>query len=335
MAKEQEIKVYNLEDLKDKKKIKGLNPSVSRVEEHAANIVEHHIDGISDEAYKILHTNPFLYNPKHQELKITSVEDYFIDVKKTSLPLGQVMRGGEFSTGKKKKFVKLAFKNWKKTFEESKDKTIRFEQEKNQLIGGYINNSIGFKHYLLVSLVLLFVSIISFKPGLMWTRLYGSKWFGYISNAITFANSISWFKLVTTTIIYLSIISLLYINLYNAIILDLKKMDNLRQKVYLQSNLLMSKEFKKKFNTTSKYYIRKARKKNLNFSPLPIEKTAIRKVDLKLIEEMTDGFIKKAMRIKKNKFVLNFLKYIFVYLLYLGGIAVFGYIIYLIVINIF
>jgi hypothetical protein len=333
MAKGINVRVFTIEEAQQRKKIKSTDINQSRVDEYVKVETEHHEEGISNEMYKLLHTNPFLYVAKRAEFKISSIEEFYIPVKKETMPFGTLIRGQAFRKSKKRRIIKKAFKNWKLEFITNKERILDFEDDKMQIANAFGTSNIKFKHFCFLLLTFFIVSFLKFKPGTMWTSLANKAWFMKISSGIDNAFKISWFSSLTYITLLLVICALIYRVLHNEIVNEFKRMNKDRQTVYRSSNLIIEKEFKKKFRITKKYYLSNIRKETYVFPPLSLDKTAPEKVDLQEIAEMTESFVKKTNEFKKQKNIMKLIRYITIYGAYLGGIFIFGYVVYLVIRN--
>ena len=84
-TKTPEIRVFDFDEMTKKK---SMSESEVRIKDHLKVEMTHNEDGLSDDLVRVLHTNPFLYFPKKASYVITSIEEFYIPVKKTTMPLG-------------------------------------------------------------------------------------------------------------------------------------------------------------------------------------------------------------------------------------------------------
>lgn len=325
MAKAINIKTYKLEDLENSKFI-----GQSHLEHPLNDNVNE--DGISDEVKKILHNNPFLYNLRNPEYRVTSIEDYYIDVKKDTKAFGAVIRGQGYRRWQKRRYTKKAFKKWRQDFLANKDRVLNAEEKETRKQELLVK--IKFWYYLGLVFLFFFIALLMFKPGLMWTSLGNKAWFNKVDFGIDEAFSHQWFYQFTQWILIVIICGLYFGTIYRRINQEHKKINIDRFNLYEKSDRIINKEFKKKYKRTRKYYLQNIRKEKNIFGPLPIEETAIEKVDLKEIEAVTAAYVNKTINLRKYKKYFYLLKYLTIYGALISGIFIFGYVVYFIIKNI-
>mgnify|MGYP000886258462 CR=1 FL=1 len=328
MAKSLDIRTYNLAEIDNNKLIRN-----SHLEEYPLNENANE-DGIRDEVKSFLHTNPFLYNIKKPDYVITSIEEFYIDVKKETKAFGTVIRGSIYKDNNKIKYTKKAFKKWHQDFVANKDRILNPDDEKVQIKDAYVFKKIKFWYYLILILVFIFLALILFKPGLMWTSLENKNWFIKLNNGINMALSNKNFNLFTNISLILTIAGLLFATIYNRIVKEHRKFNVERFILYKDANKKVEREFKKKYKFARRYYVKNIRKDKFAYAPLSIDKTAIEQVDLKEIEAITEAFLNKAKNLKKQKKYFYFFKFLTIHGSFLSGIFIFGYVVYFIIKNI-
>ena len=327
MAKSLDIRTYNLADI-DNKII-----SSSRYEEHPLMDTIND-DGISDEAKTALHTNPFLYNTKKPTYKITSIEEFYIDVKKETKAFGAVIRGQAYKVNKKVTFTKKAFKKWHQDFLSNQERILNPVDDKMQIKGMYIFNKIRLWQYLSLIFIFIFIALVLYKPGLMWTTFENKALFNKMLNGINEAFQNKTVRMIAQAVIYLIITGLFYATFYNSIIKEHRKYNLERYTLYKDAKKTVTKEFNKKFKFARKYYLKNIRKDKYAYAPLTIEKTAIEKVDLKEIETITEAYQNKTNILKKQKKYFYIIKFLTIHGALFSGIFIIGYVVYFIIKNI-
>lgn len=326
MAKSINVRTYNLADIENNKLI-----GQSHLEEHPLNDNVNE-DGISDEIKKILHSNPFLYNIKEPDYRVTSIEEYYIDVKKDTKSLGSVIRGQAYNKHQKLKFTKRALKKWRQDFIANKERILNAEDKNDSTHELYAKIKIWY--YIGLVLLFIFISLIMFKPGLMWVNLANKVWFSKVVLGIDEALGHKWFYQLSQAILILIICGFYFGMIYRRINQEHRKINIDRFNLYEKANIVINKEFKKKYRRTKKYYLKNIRKDKNIYGPLPIEDTAIEKVDLKEIEAVTEAYLNKTINLRKNRKYFYLLKYVTIYGALLCGIFIFGYVVYFIIKNI-
>lgn len=328
MAKSLGIRTYNLDEIDINKAARK-----SHLEE---NFFDENINdsGIREEVKKLLHTNPFMYNIKNPDIKITSIEEYYIDVYNETQAFGSVIRGSVYKESKKIKFTKKAFKKWKQDFIVSKDRILNPDNEKVQIKDAYVFKKIKFWHYLLLGLIFIFLTFILYKPGLVWTSLGSKTWFIKLTNGINQALSNNNIIFLINITLITTIIGLLFASIYNRIVKEHHRFNVERFILYKNANKQVDKEFKKKFKFSRKYYLKNIHKDKFAYAPLTVEETAIENVDLQAIEAITTAFLNKAKNLKNQKKYFYSIKFLTIHGSILSGIFIFGYIVYFIIKNI-
>lgn len=335
--KKQQLQVYTLKDSKiagkQRKIIQTESFEEARINENAPNyVVHHHHDGTSEELYRFLQTNPFLYKGQYQ---ITSIEDYYINVKKDKVPFGAVMRSKDLSHFQKRRIAKKALKGWKQDF--LKEKNAVFNKQNNQLVvvGEVSTTRFTIANYIAIIIILLLLSLITFKNGIMWTSFASRSFFSKLNAGIEAAFAHRWLKIASTLTLYQLFLTFFYSLVHNFLIKDYIKTNIGTHSVYEKSCRTLKKNFKTKYRITKKYYLKGKWKKPLQIAPLPIDKTAIGGVDLDEIKALIDNFIKKSASLKRKKSLLTTIRFLMIFFSYGGGLAVIGYTLYSIIIRLF
>ena len=334
MAIKKEPTVFSLTDLHMKKskknKLTKTTMGQMRIDDNVPVEMKHYAEGINDEFYRLLQTNPFVYNYKKATHKAVSVEEFYIAVKKETMPLGAVFRGSEFSKSQKTKWLKKAFKKWKKEFTVDKTNILQKENDKLFVVGDVVVNSFSIASIILMFILLIIIGSLAFSVGSVWGILLSSPkpFLEKIALGINSAFAISWVSLVAQASFSVTIAALFYVFHHNALISDFKKMSKDSLTAYKSSSIQIEKEFKKKFKKTKNYYLTKVGKNPLKVAPLSIEKTATGDVDFEDISLIADSYIKKAAFLKKNKGKLNALKFLFTFFFFFSTLIPIGYALY-------
>lgn len=331
--------VYTIDeiDFKKKGKINKQSLAEAHVNEHVKVGSVHQDDGLSELAYRRLNDNPFLYNYKKDVFKVTSIEDFYIPTKrKTTAQLGSVLRDLNIKRGKRKSYIVKAFSNWKKDFTKRQEQTFKKEDSKISVVGEVVPPKVTMANFFLLSLVFFIVSFFTFRPGAVWTQWADKPWFEKIETGVNNAFAESWMLMAASLTLVMVIVALIYGTIHNASIQEFRRITSGSKALYKQYCFDIKKDFKKKFKASRNYYVKAASKKDpFKIAPLPISKTGQGNIDFAEIEQMTDMYITKSADIKRSKKRLGLLKFITVYLAYLGGIGVFGYTVYSIVTSFF
>lgn len=294
-------------------------------------------EGIRGEIYNKLHDNPFMYNYKKATFKVTSIEEFYIfTAKKKTAPLGAVLRGNEIKRNKRKPLIQKAFAKWKKEFIKKKEQTLTKEDSKMSVVGEVVAQKIPFMTPILLGLIFFIVCFFRFQMGDFWTLWPDAAWFVNVQTGLDTAFSQPWMDLASSATLYMAIIALLYAGIYNSVIGEFKKISSISKALYKKYAADIQKDFKKKFRNTRNYYLRATSKRDpRKVAIYPIEKTAQGNIDLESVESMTEMYMIKSAQIKKRKGILGMFKFLTIYVAYLGGIGIVGYVLYSIVISFF
>lgn len=337
MAKEKQLKVYSITDLQQKTKKKDKSEQITsgqaRLDDHVPIKMQHHPEGINEEFYALLQTNPFAYNYKTATQKAVSVEEFYISVKKETKPFGAIFRSSELSKAKKSKLIRRAFAKWKKDFTTNKQNVFQKENDKVFVVGEVVVSSVTIINIILIFLLMIILGSMAFQIGSVWDILANSPKaiLQKMSLGITTAFNVSWVKLISQASFPVTIAALLYIFYHNSLIGDFKRTTKDSRAAYKKTSKEIEQDFKKKFKKTRNYYVRKTGSNPLKIAPLGIEKTATGGSDFTLISEISDSYVKKAAYLKKNRGKLNAFRFIFIFLVYATMLTPIGYALYSIV----
>lgn len=333
MAKEKKTSVYSLEEaqnlIKTRKNVLSRSMEDSHVSEAVKVATLHNEEGLSEEMYAVLHTNPFLYNYKKAMYKISSIEDFFIPInKKQTIQLGSLFRSTEWKKGKKTSLIKKAFTKWKNHFNKNKTSALGKENDKLQAVGDVVTSKVSIVSFIVFVIIFIFVAFVLYKPGIFWTNFVGKSWFDRLNGVVDSMFATSWVALIAQVTFYLVPVAFIYGSIHNHILGEHQKIASDAIKVYKDSSFRIEKEFKKKFAKSRRYYLANLRRNPFQVAPLPIEKSGAGEVDLEEVERLTDAYIKKSADLKRKKGRLNFFKFASGFLVYGCGVFVFGYLLY-------
>lgn len=337
MKRQTDIKVYTLKDSTTTGKLRKIRVteefSNSRIEEHAPNFVKTNVDGTSEEFFKYLQSNPFLYNPRKAQYAVSSIEEFYIDVKKDKVPFGAVVRSKDLDRFKKRKIITKALKNWKNDFKNQKNEVFNKQNDQLVVVDAITSARFSITSYIILIFLLILLSLISFKNGEMWTIFSTKSFFEKMVAGIDLSYSHKWVKIVATLSLYQIFLTLFYGFFHNAVIKDFIRTNIGTNSVYKRSCKILEKNFKKKFAITRKYYLKQNWKNPLSIAPLGIDKTSTGEVDLEDIKAIIDAFIKKSASLKRKKYLLQALQFLTFFLSCGGGLTVVGYTLYSIIIK--
>ena len=111
-----------------------------------------------------LRGNPFLYNKKHSDMKVDSVDDYYVEYRGTERTFGEVVHSFDYSNFKKKRFVKKTLKRWKKDYITERNRVVEENLGAVELLGEI--KFLKFRFWIKVCLIVilfavLFISVLS------------------------------------------------------------------------------------------------------------------------------------------------------------------------------
>jgi len=339
MIKKQNIQVLTLDKRQKHGKVDKIKDigqvSDVRINEHAKNVVEHNFEGISNELNAVLHENPFLYNPTKADVKVTSIEDYFVETKVGEATLGSVFRSKDLKIEQKRKIIKKSFNDWKSDFIKTKDKVINKENNQLFVVGEVLTAKFSKINFIMLILLFIFISFMIFKNGILWSSFSDKQWLINIEQGINNSLALNWYNLVSTLTLYLIIIAYFYGKFHNYIIKDYMRLNSNVKINYQKYKKAIEKDFKLKFKNARKYYLKKNKANPLKVPPLAIERTATGKYDLEDVQTLVENFINETANLKRKKFLLSTFRIITLFLAYLGGLATISYLIYSVIINLF
>jgi len=342
MAKKNEPAVFSIEELhrsKSKKKTLFGKKTMgdSRIEDHVPVETSHFAEGINDEFYRILQGNPFMYNYKKCLHKAVSVEEFYILVKKNSMPFGAVFRSQELDRGKRRKWIKKAFKKWKSEFTVNKTELLQKENDKVFVVGDVAVAKVSIVAIILMVLIMIITGSLLFQVGSIWATLAASSQsiLVKISTGITKAFTLSWVVLIAKTTFPVVIVALFYAAFHNGMMSDFKKTSSHSLSSYKSSSKQIEHDFKKKFKKTRYYYLSKIGKNPMKVAPLDISKTAASDVDFEEVAKIADSYVRKSAFLKRHRGQLKAFRFFTTALAFGCGLFVIGYTLYSIVLEFF
>lgn len=328
-AKTPEIRVFDFDEITKKK---SMSESEVRVADHLKVEVVHNEDGLSDDLVRFLHTNPFLYFPKNASYVITSIEDFYISVKKSTISLGTLVRGNDYSNYKKRGFIKKAFKKWQIDFIKNKERVLSSDADRFQIKSQYVFPKIKIITFVLVVLLFFISNFAFYQTGSLWNVMETKSWFIKVENAYSQVTANSWFNIVVNLNSVLLISGFCFGLIYNRLIINNRNLNVFRHKIYDESNKVVEKDFKKKYKNSRNYYLKNIKSKKL-YGPLPIMKTVLDKVDLSEIEVMTSSYQVQSSNLRDKKGLIYFFKFITIYLSIVISLTLIGYLLFYIIKN--
>lgn len=323
------VRVFDFDEITNKR---TMSESDVRIKDHLKVEMTHNEDGLSDDMVRTLNTNPFLYFPKVAKYVITSIEEFYIPVKKGSVPLGSLVRGSDYSNFKKRSYIKKAFKSWHVDFIKNKERVLSSDADRLLLKSQYVLPKVKIYTFIILVLLFLLTNFLFLKTGSVWTSIMTKSWYPKIEQAYDQATSNSWFNLVSSINSVLLVIGFSFGLLYNRLVINNRNLNVYRHKIYDESNKIVEKDFKKKYRITRNYYLKNYKNKKL-FGPLPLSQTVPDKVDLSEIEVMTSSYQVQSSKLREKKTLLYFFKFISVYLSILISLGMIGYLIFYVVKN--
>lgn len=284
-----------------------------------------------------LRGNPFLYNPKTDNVVVSSLEDFIIKAKKEEMAFGDVIRNPKFSPKQRKKIIKKAFISWKKEYTEKKNQTFKENDKVIEVIGdiSYLEYTIKAKLLLIFIFILLLFLVVT--DSALW-ELIKQKTFGYtIYMSITqMYGKMNWLKIVGNVGVYACLVLIFYSSIYSFIIKDFRKNYKLAQAFLTNSEVSISRDFKKKYNKAKRYYLKRINNKKYPFfPPLNIEEVQEGKMNITIFNEICKATIDRAYVVKKSKPYFSALNNILKFLGYGCAIIIVALSLYSIIINIF
>lgn len=312
------IKVY---EPGNKNKFKITNTDHPLIDEIAASETLFQSSDMSSETLltNYLHTNPFLYNPQINNIKVHSIEDFIISVKREQIALGDLIRNPKYTPKQRKKYINKAFKTWKKEYILKKNTAFRENDKVVEVIGeiSYLEYSWKAKLIIIISFILLLLFVVT--DSIIWNSFkQGSFGYSLYISIVNMYNNMSWLKVVGNLGIYLTLILIFYSGIYSFIIKDFKKNYKLAQSFLSNSEGSISREFNKKYRKSRRYYLKRVNnKKYPYFPPLGIEEVQEGKMNITIFNEICKATIDRAYIVKKTKPYITAFKVI----LQISGIA--------------
>mgnify|MGYP000872857325 CR=1 FL=1 len=284
-----------------------------------------------------LRGNPFLYNSKTSPYQAFSIEDYLIKIKKEEIAFGDVVRNPRFSTYKRRRIVKRAFKTWNNDYLFKKKTTFKENEKVVEIIGeiNYLKFPTKLKIilYCMFALLLFLVGTKSFLWGKM---IHGN--FGYHVNStlIKMWSSKYYMVIVANISIYLTLLLIFFSTIYTFIIKDFRRNYHLAQNFLENSEVTISRDYQKKYRRARLYYLKNInKKKRPYFPPLDISEVEEGEVNIQIFNDICQATINRAYFVKKSKPYLIAVKNILVYLSMGGSIFVIVMTLYYLVISFF
>ena len=333
--RKQKISTFTLDEATQTGRIrKAINPMSledSRIYEHAPQMANVHEDGISDEMHELLHSNPFMFNPNKERLMVSSIEEFYINVKKQTKPMGSVFRGTEYTGFQKKHHLRKAFNKWKKDFDLNKSQILDLQADQIFVVGDVTTSKIKFGNYVVFVFIYFLMAFFMYRQGEVWDKAWTAK----INVGLANAFSHQWVSVIGQVGLYLVILAILVSTIYNEIIKNFEKINTDTPILYEQAKLSIERDFKQKYRQTRRYYLRHANKHNTTVPTMMIAKTAIGEVDFDDVQKMTNTYIQKTANLKRRKTLMKIFSFLTVYIPIGIGIVFLGYVIYSIVISLF
>ena len=273
-------------------------------------------EGLPEEAYNVLHTNPFLFvRNENNESYAVSIEDFYVTYKKINKDLGSIIRSKDLRNGKKKKIFKHQFKIWnndainvtKKTFADAEESLgVAKEQEFKSI-------NLGEKLGLLMGILIPVFMLLNIVSWLS------------ITNKII--------KYIAYAIMGISTLGIILAVLQDIKILRFKNYIGKQRDLYKKYLKEVNKDLKKKSKKLEKYYIKGLSKKTFVKAPYPIEKVTVGGEKVNYLKDETNIIAKKCMEVLKRNKEFNGLYTFPLILSFLAWLPSVGYLIYLCVLK--
>jgi hypothetical protein len=333
--RKQKISTFTLEESTQSGRIrKATNPMSledSRIYEYAPQKANLNEEGISSEMHDLLHSNPFMFNPSKEKYMVSSIEEFYIQIKKQTKPMGSVFRGTEYTGFKKKYYLRKAFNKWKKDFELNKSQVLDLQADQIFVVGDVTTSKIKFGNYVVFVFIYLLMTFFMYRQGEIWNKAWTAK----IDLGLANAFSHQWVAVLGQVGLYIVILAILVSTIYNEIIRNFEKINTDTPILYEQAKLSIERDFKQKYRQTRKYYLRHANKHNTTVPTMMIAKTAIGEVDFDDVQKMTNTYIQKTANLKRRKTLMKIFNFLTVYLPISIGVVFLGYVIFSIVKSLF
>lgn len=276
-----------------------------------------------------LRGNPFLYNKKHVDMKVDSVDDYYVEYRGMEKTFGEVVHSFDYSNFRKKRFVKKTLKKWKKDYITERNRVVEENLGAVELLGEI--KFLRFRTWIKICLILILFSVlfISVLSTGRYIELDRSEFIYDLSLIIT--NGFERFpilKSINNVSIYLLLITIIYSYLYSTISNDFKKMYNLSKSILKKAYEHVTKDYKRKYKKVRKYYLNKIKENRVVFPGYDINLVGEGKENLEVYEEVSKETVEKARTFKNTKLIYIITKYILVILSMISSLLVIIYIIY-------
>lgn len=284
-----------------------------------------------------LRGNPFLYNPTIDNVAVSSIEDFIIKTKREEMAFGDVLRNPKYTPRQRKKIINKAFKNWKDEYTLKKNKTFKENDKVIEVIGdiSYLEYSWKAKLILLITFVVLLFLVIT--DSAIWNIIkQGSLGYSIYTSIVEMYVKMNWLKIVGNVGIYLCLVLIFYSSIYSFVIKDFRKNYKLAQDFLTNSEVSISREFKKKYNKARRYYLKRIdNKKYPFFPPLGIEEVQEGKMNITIFNEICKVTIDRAYIVKKSKPYFSAFNAALRFLGYASAVIIVALSLYSIVLSIF
>lgn len=314
----------------------GINPKLKQWEEIEFPMVVPEVAPVYQEALDYyLKGNPFLHS-LDSNFDIKTIEEYYCFYKNEYILMGDLIRSGQYSRFRQRKILKNNFKLWKKDYSQDKHETIKVVESTFTMIGQVDFKIFGIFKRLFLTLGFIFMVSLIYNQSNLFIRIFGvSRGQTLYDNFNTFLNNYLVLKKILNISIYAIVGAFLYFKFMDTVFKDyLKNYDN-AQKILTNSKSILNREFKKKTRRVQRYYLTKVIKKPDRYLPLKIEHVCQTKVNLKDFQNISNTIVVKGAQIKKNNWLYDTFRYIFVGLSFIGMMSLFVLIIYIFIKDIF
>jgi len=290
---------------------------------------------IEASTYPFLRTNPFLYNPEASPLIVYSIEDFLVTVKKRELVFGDVIRDPEIPLKQRRKIVKKAFRNWKKSYVKEKKQTFSESGKIIDVLGEVSVLRFSWK-YKLVLFVLFFVAVFLVAVNsAIWEDFSLTKVGNYLHGRLSdmYATH-AWLGSVGNITIYVILSAILFVTVAGLISRDYQKNYKLTESFLDDSERDIDRSFKRRWKKARKYYLREL--KNIRKTP-PLDIGAVQEgqINIQLFKDACQVLLNRAHKYKKAKPFINGFKYVLLSLSILGTATLFVFAVYEMILSIF
>ena len=268
------------------------------------------IDDILFNTEKELCDNPFLYDYDVIKDGPITIEDFYLHSGTKYYLFSSLVRKHTLGPLKTRRLIRKNFDEWQAELE-------KYHNELKVIINSkvdYGKQKVAKK----VSIISLIIVIISFIYALILEN--GRVWILNVSGS---------FRIVNTLVIFIALINMFLIVIYNRSIKRFKKtFANVNREIAIKTNDYYSL-YEKNYKTTYNYYARKINR-NLKADPLPFSKTNVGMKELNEIKNLINERNKRAHTLEKGENVKKVYHVLLNILIYLP----FAYLIVYTIINI-